>query len=414
MIYLQGAFGIGVLLGIAWLLSEQRKLINWRLVFISLFLQFSLAILLLRVTFFRRIFVVLNDAVLTLQAATLDGTKFVFGYLGGDLPPFEVSNPGAAFILAFQSLPLVMVISALSALLWHWRILPAIVNAFAWLLKRSLGVGGAVGVSTAANIFIGMVEAPLLVRPYITRLSRTELFIVMTVGMSTIAGTVLVLYATAIASLLDNAVAHLLIASIISAPAAIMIALIMIPESISAPATEGEPDISYSSSMEAVTRGTQEGLQLFLYILAMLVVLVALVSLVNSMLNVFPPLAGEAITLQRLLGYLMAPFVWLLGIPWSEAQVAGQLMGVKVVLNELIAYLQMGALTPGSLSPRSTLIMSYALCGFANFGSLGIMLAGLISMAPDRRTEISALGLRCIVSGVLATSLTGAIAGLLA
>lgn len=413
MIYVQGVIGVGVLVGIAWGLSENRRAVNWRTIGVALAAQLGLAVLLLKVDIVRAGFSYLNDAVLALQAATLEGTSFVFGYLGGDAAPFEVVNPGASFILAFQSLPLVLVIAALSAVLWHWRILPAVVRGFAWALQRTLGVGGAVGVSSAANIFVGMVEAPLLVKPYIQRLSRAEMFMVMTTGMATIAGTMLVLYATTIAPILENAVAHLLIASVISAPAAIMFAQLMVPEVRGAAKTEGEPEISYSSAMEAVTRGTSEGLSLWLYIIAMLIVLVALVALVNAVLGLFPDIGGAPLTLQRILGTVMAPYVWLMGIPWEEAPVAGQLMGTKTVLNEFLAYLDMAALAPGTLSPRSQLIMSYALCGFANFGSLGIMLAGLISMAPERRAEIAGLGLKSIVSGTLATSLTGAIVGLI-
>jgi len=258
-----------------------------------------------------------------------------------------------------------------------------------------------------------MVESPLLVKPYISRLTRSELFVVMTVGMATIAGTMLVLYATTIAPVVDDAAAHLLIASVISAPAGIMFAHIMVPEEPAAEKTEGEPEIEYHSSMEAITRGTSEGLNLYLYIIAMLVVVVALVALVNSILGLFPDVLGGPITLQRILGVIMAPYVWLLGVPWSEAATAGQLMGTKTVLNEFLAYLDLAALPEGSLSPKSTLIMTYALCGFANFQSLGIMLAGLISMAPERRSEIAGLGLKSIVSGTFATSLTGAIVGIL-
>ena len=413
MIYVQGIFGIAVMIGIAWGVSENRRGVNWRVIAVSLIVQFILALALLKVPFVRSLFQYLNDAVLALQAATAQGTQFVFGYLAGGDMPFAVTNAGANFILAFQALPLVLVLGGLSALLWHWRVLPVIVNGFAWALKRTLGVGGAVGVTAAANIFVGMVEAPLLVRPYIARLTRSEMFVVMTVGMATIAGTMMILYSTAISSIVPDAVAHLLIASIISAPAAIMIALVMVPSKAGEDGTEGEPEVKYASSMEAITRGTQEGLNLFLYIIAMLVAFVALVALVNSILGVLPDVGGAPITLERLLGLVMAPFVWLMGIPWHEAHVAGQLMGVKVVLNEYLAYLQMAALPDGSLSARSELIMAYALCGFANFGSLGIMLAGLIAMAPERRAEIAGLGMKSLLSGVLATSITGAIVGLM-
>ena len=296
------------------------------------------------------------------------------------------------------------------------RILPPIVRGFSWALERTLKVGGAVGLSTAANIFLGMVEAPLFIRPYLTRLTRSELFIVMTGGMAGIAGTVLVIYATLLGAIIPDAAAHFVIASVMGAPAAILVSLIMVPES-SAQRTGGESvEVAKvaSSTMDAIVRGTAAGLELLLNICAMLIVLVALVHLANAIIAaVLPELAGAPITLQRLLGYVMAPVCWLMGIPWDQAGTAGALMGLKTILNEFIAYVELSKLPPEALDARSRLIMLYAMCGFANFGSLGIMIAGLSTMAPERRDDVLSLGLKSILSGTIATCLMGAIVGAL-
>jgi CNT family concentrative nucleoside transporter len=413
MEYVRGIFGIAVLVLIAYLFSESKRRVSWRIVGIGLGLQVAIALILLKIPVVSHAFLYLNRAVVALQDSTRAGTSFVFGYVGGGDAPFAVTNAGALSILAFQSLALILVIGGLSALLWHWRVLPMIVKGFSWALQRTLGIGGAVGVASAANIFVGMVESPLLVKPYIPRLTRSEMFIVMTVGLATIAGTMMVIYATIIGKLIPNAIAHLLIASMINVPAAIMVARIMVPEAKDAAGTEGEPQIHYAGSMDAITRGTGEGLGLYLNVIAMLIVLVALVALANAILSLFPAVGGEAITLQRILGLIMAPYVWLMGVPWHDAMTAGGLMGTKIILNEFIAYSNMANLAPGTLSHNTEIILTYAFCGFANFGSLGIMLGGLIAMAPERRSEIAGLGLRSIVSGTLATSFTGAIVGLM-
>ena len=297
-----------------------------------------------------------------------------------------------------------------------------IVRGMAWLLESTLGVGGAVGLSTAANIFLGMVEAPLFIRPYLKQMTRSELFLVMTGGMAGIAGTVLVLYATLLAPLIPDAAAHFVIASVLGAPAAILVSLIMVPETsdkrtggtLEDPRVASDPEMEVSSTMDAIVKGTSAGLELLLNIVAMLLVLVALVYLVNAMLGLLPNVGGAAISLQRLLGLVMAPVCWLMGLPWDQAITAGSLMGTKTVLNELIAYVEFSKLPADALDARSRLIMLYAMCGFANFASLGIMIGGLGVMAPERREEINALGLKSIVSGTLTTCLMGAVVGVLA
>jgi CNT family concentrative nucleoside transporter len=407
----QSAFGLLCLLALAWLASEARSRVPWRLVAAGLALQFALALLLLKLAPFKQAFALLNEAMLSLDRATAAGTAFVFGYLGGAPLPFAQTGPGSSFVLAFRALPLVLVISALSALLFHWRILPLLVQAFARVLQRALGIGGAVGVSTAANVFVGMVEAPLFIRPYLLHLARGELFIVMTCGMASIAGTVMVLYASLLASSVPDALGHILAASLVSAPAAIVVAAIMVPPQGAATAG-GEIALERAaSSMDAITRGTIAGVEIVIQVVALLIVLVALVTLVNFALAALPELGGEPLSLQRMLGVAMAPLTWLAGIPWDEARTAGSLMGIKTVLNELVAYVELGRLAPEAMSERSRVIMTYAMCGFANFGSLGIMIGGMGAIVPQRRAEIVALGMKSLVSGTLATLATGATVG---
>jgi len=394
--------GFAGLLAIAWLASEKRRAVPWRAVASGLLLQLLLALLLLKLPFAKDVFLALNDAMLALEKATQAGTALVFGYLGGGTPPFAVTDPASSFILAFRALPLVLVVSALSALLFYWRILPAVVRAISWLLERTMGVGGVVGLSTAANVFVGMVEAPLVVRPYLARVSRGELFAIMACGMASIAGTVLFLYASILRDVLPDAVAHLLIASIVSAPAALVISFVMVPPEGEATGGHMELASEAESSMDALTRGTLDGAQLLVNIVAMLVVFVALVTLANLIVAPY--------TLQGVLGWALAPLAWLAGVPWAEAQAGGMLLGTKTVLNELVAYLDLAKMP--ELSERSRMLLTYALCGFANFGSLGIMIGGMSTMCPERRGEIVSLGLKSIVAGTLATCLTAATVGL--
>jgi concentrative nucleoside transporter, CNT family len=407
----QSALGLIVLLVLTWTISENRRAVPWRILISGVLLMVVMAVLLLKVPLVKQFFFTLNDGLIGLEKATQTGTSFVFGYLGGGRLPFAEQPQASSFILAFRALPLILVVSALSSLLFFWRVLPFIVQSISKVLEKTMGVGGAVGLSTAANVFVGMVEAPLIIRPYLQRMSRGELFIVMTAGMAGIAGTMMVLYASILGPVVPEAMGHILSASLITAPAAIVIAALMVPP-MGAP-TAGKLDGAQESksAMDAVTRGTVDGLSLLLNVVAMLIVLIALVTLANFGLGLLPDVAGKPLTLQRALGVMMAPLVWLLGISWEEAIPAGALMGSKTVLNEFIAYIDMSQLPPGTLSERSRVIMTYALCGFANFGSLGIMIGGLATMAPSRRDEIVGLGMRSIVSGTLATMIAGAVIG---
>jgi concentrative nucleoside transporter, CNT family len=413
MAALQGVAGLIAFTALAWGLSENRSKVSLKLIASGIGVQLLVALILLKVPLFQQLFLALNRVVLALEASTRAGTSLVFGYLGGGPPPFDVQAPGNLFILGFRALPLVLVISALSSLLFYWGILPRVVRAFAWCLSKTMGIGGTEGLGVAANVFVGMVEAPLLIRPYLTKMTRSELFTLMTAGMATIAGTVMVLYAAILTDVLPGVMGHILTASIISVPAAITIAKVMIPETAALTGGELQAPEKATNSMDAITQGTLQGVHLLINILAMLVVLVALVHLINLILGLLPQWGQTPITLQRTLGFLMAPVVWLMGIPWAESGAAGALLGTKTVLNEFIAYLDMSRLAPGTLSQTSLAIMTYALCGFANPGSLGIMIGGLGTMAPERRAEIVSLGLRSIVAGTMATCMTGAVVGIL-
>ena len=410
---IQSMAGLFVFSGIAWLISENRTQVKVKLVIAGIAIQLVIGFILLKLPVFRSFFISLNHLVLSLEASSKAGTSMVFGYLGGGDLPFTEKFPGSSFILAFQALPLILVISALSSLLFYWKILPLIVRAFSYALQKTLGLGGAEGLGVSANIFVGMVESPLFIRPYLKEMTRSEIFTLMTSGMATIAGTVMVLYASILSKAIPDIMGHILTASIISVPAAITISKIMIPETgerTSGELTTSEPALS---AMDAITKGTIQGVQLLINIIAMLIVLVALVHLLNLLLGILPDINGHPVSLQRILGLIMAPVVWLMGVPWKEAPIAGALMGTKTVLNEFLAYLDMSRLPQGTLNPKSLIIMTYAMCGFANPGSLGIMIGGMGTMAPRKRDEIVSLGFRSIIAGTLATCMTGAVVGII-
>jgi CNT family concentrative nucleoside transporter len=419
MLALQSLVGLGVFIGIAWVLSENRKAVRWKAIGWGFLLHFLLAAAMLKIGAVRDVFAVLNDAVGALDEATREGTAFVFGFVGGGDSPFISKEGGSTFVLAFQALPLVLVISALSALLFHWNVIPPIVRGVAWVLRRTLGVSGPAGVATAMEIFVGMTESPLVVRPYLRTESRASLFVIMTAGLATVSGTVMVLYAMFLKDIVPNALGQILTASIINAPAAIIAAFIMIPEDpkhvetgVDGTGLIGAPDPN-ENTMAVITRGTTEGISLVINIIAMLIVFVALVSLSNKIIGLLPDVWGAPLSLQRVFGWFMAPLAWCLGLPLSEIAAGGSLLGTKTVLNELIAYIEMSKLPPGTFSERSALILTYALCGFANFSSIGITIGGLGAMVPERRAEIVELAPKALISGTLATCMTGAVVGIL-
>jgi CNT family concentrative nucleoside transporter len=379
----------------------------------GLALQSALAIVLLRFPPATQFFFKLNDVANALQQATDTGTAFVFGYLAGPPLPFVETHPGASFILAFKALPLVLVISALSALLFHWGMLQFLARGFAWVLRRSLGIGGALAIGAAVHVFVGMIEAPLLVRPWLARMSRGELFALMTCGMAGIAGTVMVIYAAILGPVIPDALGQILIASVISTPAGLAIAALMVPFGAVDEAAGLVAPHPASGTLDAIVTGVADGVRPLVGIATVLVVAITFVTLINMGLALVPGFGGTALTLQYLFSLPFRPLMWLVGVDWGEARAASLLMGTKTVLNEFVAYLDLARLPPEALSPHARLIVTYALCGFANFGSLGILVGGLGAMVPERRTEIVGLGLRSLVSGTLATCSSGAVVGLL-
>ena len=436
MNHYQSVIGIGIILMICIGVSDNRSQIDYKGLIKGLLFQFALALLLLKVAFIQDALGSLNESVLQLQKATQAGTSLVFGYLGGGPLPFEEKSPGMSFILGLQALPMILIFSALSSLLYYWRVLPLIIGFFAWLLGKVLNVSGATSFASIATVFVGIVEAPLLIRPYLNGLSKAELFVVMSTGMSTISGTVLVIYASFLQNSVPNVVTHLIIASLISAPGAVVLSLIAVPKGLlfeSAPSKLQDHDLQghglksyikallhttqahkkYQSTMDAISDGTFQGMRLLASVIAMLIVLVALVSLGNSILQLLPNTDGSALTIQRLIGWVMQPFSWSLGIEWKDTQVAGQLMGEKLVLNEFIAYLDLSKLSSDAISEHSRVLLTYLLCGFANFGSLGIVIAGIASMAPDRQKEVVQMGAKSLLIGTLSTCLSAAMINLM-
>ena len=413
----RGVIGIAVLLGLAWGLSEDRGARpGWRWIAGALALQAVLALVIVRVPLVWELMTYANSAVQAIEKATLVGSSYMFGYLGGAPLPFVLADGAQPpLVIAFQILPLVIVFSALAALLWHWGVLRAAVGGLSFLLRRTLGVSGVVGLSGGANMFLGVVESPLVVRAYFAKMSRAELFQVMALAMATISGAILILYATTLSRTVPDAVGHMIAASLISLPAALLIARIMVPQGGADAATEvdeADPGLRYESSIDAIVKGTMDGMQLFLAVIAVIIVVFALVALVDQALALLPLIQGEPLTLKRLLGWVFAPLMWLIGVPWGEAQAAGALMGTKAVLNEYVAYLELAALPAGTLSPRSLLIVTYALCGVANLASVGLLVSTIGTLCPERRAEAAGLGMKSWIAGNLATAMTGAWIGL--
>lgn len=414
MTILQAIFGLFIFLFFSWLLSENRKNVNLKFTVVGVFIQFILAFLILKVGIINDAFLLVSNGIGALKNATCEATKFVFGYLGGGDTPFSLCNNGtSAFIFAFQALPMLIVISAISMLLFHWRILPFLVRGFSWALQRTLNVGGALGVCSAAKVFLGQTEAPLLIRPYFTKLSRSELFSVMTAGMATTSASIMVVYSTILENTVDNPISHILTASIISIPAALTISRLMVPQEDVSASGELVNPYNFSGSMDAISQGASDGMKLYLNIIAMLIATLALVALMNTILEALPNIAGSPLTLQRIFGFIMSPVTWLMGISWKEANIAGNLLGTKTVLNEVIAFIELAALPKQVLSKHTDLIMVYALCGFANLSSIGIQIGGLGTMAPERRNEIIALGFKAVIAGTLSSCMSGTIVGIL-
>ncbi len=413
---LQSCLGLAALLLVAMTLSENRRqLPSWRWMAGAIAMQLLLGTVILLVPAVWETLRAMNAGVIAIERATLEGSSYMFGYLGGAPLPFDV-KPGAAtpVVIAFQILPLIITMSALAAILWHWGVLRLIVRGLSWALQKTLGVSGVVGLNAGANLFLGVVEAPLVVRGWLATVSRHELFTMMTLGMSTVSGVVLVLYAQTLSRSIDNSFGHILAASLISLPAALLIARILVPGESRTNAAANGAELRYQGSMDALVRGTLDGLQLFLAVIAVIIVVFSLVALVNQTLGALPDFSGAPLTVQRLFGWLFAPLMWLLGVPWAEAQTAGSLMGIKAILNEYVAYLALADLPAGSLTPRSMLISIYAMCGFANLASIGLLISTLTTLCPERRREIAGLGFKSWLAGNLVSMMTGAVVGIVA
>lgn len=410
----QGLLGLAAITALAWLLSENRMDVpSWRWIGGALGLQLLLALVIVRLPFVWTIIGYANDGVTAIERATLDGSSYMFGYLGGAPLPFELKDGAEApLIIAFQILPLVIVFSALAALLWHWGVLRWLVNGLSFMLRKSLKVSGVVGLAGGANMFLGVVESPLAVRAYFARMSRAELFQVMVLAMATISGAILILYATTLSRTLPDAVGHMIAASLISLPAALLMAKLLVPGDGATETDEKEPGLKYESSIDAVVKGTMDGMQLFLAVIAIIIVVFAFVSLADQVLAVFGQVGGEALTLKRIFGWMFAPLMWLIGVPWDQAQAAGGLMGTKSILNEYVAYLELAALPSDTFDDRSLLIVTYALCGVANLASVGLLVSTIGTLCPERRAEAAGLGMKSWLAGNFATLMTGAWIGI--
>ncbi len=413
---LQIIIGFIGLICIAVPFSQNKSSINYRHIVAAIFLQIVLAFALLKIPFIVQIFAYLSEGVTALQAATQEGAEFVFGYLSNSsTSPFESSGTGNSMIFAFQILPLIIVISSLSALLWFWNILPLIIRAISKIFEKLFNIGGPIGLGATANIIMGQVEAPLLVRPYLSKMTEKELLILMTAGMSTVSGSIMIALVSMLAPQFPdvNLIQHLVSASILSIPAAIMYANIMIPSSDVTNFDGNSVPKVYDSSMDAITRGTRDGLDICLNVGAILIAFIALVSLLNSLLGILGGWIGISdLSLQLILGYIFFPIVWLMGVPLSETLASAELLGVKTALNEFVAYGALANLETGVLSDRSKLITLYALCGFANFSSVGILVSGISAMAPERKNDLIKVSVKALIGATLASCMTGLVIGI--
>jgi len=408
--YLQIFIGFIGLVALAIPFSDNYKQINYKYVLYGILSQFILAAILLKLPFIISFFEILGNGVTILQNATVEGASFVFGY-----PPTDTEFAYRSLLetFAFGVLPYIIVMSCISAILWHWGILPYIVNIISKGCQKLFNIGGPVGLGAAANVFIGQVEAPLLIKPYINKLSKKELLILMTAGMATVAGSVMV----ALISILEiqfvneNLIQHFLTASILSVFAAIMYANIMIPSNQITDADTDKRSKVYKGTMDAITTGTAQGSNIAVSVGTILIAVIALVYIANSFLGFIGSFVGVDLSIQQILGYIFAPIAWLMGIPWNEAVIAGELLGIKTTLNEFIAYPALAALEEGTLSDRSKLIIFYGLCGFANLSSVGILISGIGSMAPERKDDLISVSFKALVAATLASCMTGLVVG---
>ena len=411
LLILQIFIGFIGLVALAIPFSDNFKTINYRYVLYGILAQIILAVILLKLPFVVSFFEILGNGVVILQQATQEGANFVFGY-----PPTDSSSPYRSLLetFAFGVLPYIIVMACISAILWYWGVLPFIVNLISRACQKLFNIGGPVGLGAAANIFVGQVEAPLLIRPYVSKLSNKELLILMTAGMATVAGSVMVALIAILESsfINQNLIQHFITASVLSVPAAIMYANIMIPSNTITDFDENKVPKVYNSTMDAVTRGSSDGASIAFSVGTILIAVIALVFIANSILGFVSSQFGFDLSIEIILGYLFAPIAWLMGIPWDEAIIAGELLGIKTTLNEFVAYPGLAALDNGELSERSKLITFYSLCGFANLSSVGILISGITAMAPERKDDLIKVSLKALVGATLASCMTGLIVGI--
>lgn len=414
---LQSLAGVALFPLAAYLMCENRRemplhlALKWTAIGIAVI--YAIAVVMTQLPWAGALFNMLGRLVDGLQRAVDAGSQFMFGYLAGAKAPFTESDPTKSFVLAFRILPMILVLSALVRLFYHWGLLQVVVQGFARVLKTSLGIGGPLATGAAAAVFLGTVETPLVVKPYLKDMGRGALFAMMAATMATVAGSVMALYAVVLAPVLPGAAGHLLAASLMNVPAALVLARLAVPQGFSDGGAVAKIDIEDAprSSIDAIARGAMDGIPLVAAVATLLIVSVAMVALINQLLAFAGGPLGITVTLEQLLGWASAPLAWAMGIPLSEATTAGAILGKKIVLNELIAYLDLAKLTAAELSSRSRLILTYALCGFANLASLGIVIGGLSVLAPERRLDIVALAPKSVVIGALATMLSGAVIG---
>ena len=398
--YLQIIIGLIALVAVVMPMSTNVKAIKFKNVVAAILVMILFGFILLN-DYVAGFFEIISAGVAKLSSATAQGTQFVFGSL------FE-QHPLA---FALNVLPLIIVMSTLSALLWHWRILPLVIKGLSYACEKLFNLGGPISFGAAANVFVGQVEAPLFVKPYLSKMSKKELLILMTAGMATVSGSVMIALAGVLEDQFEgiNIVQHFLTASILSIPGAILYAEIMYPSNdITHHIEDAKEEKIYAGSMDAITKGTQDGLNIAVNVAAILISILALVSIVDGALN----LLIADMSLQKILGYIFAPICWLLGVPWSEAPSAAELLGLKLATNEFVAYIQLGSLDPDSFSDRTKVILLYALCGFANFSSVGILISGIGAMAPERTGDLIDVSVKALVGATLASCLTGLVAGL--
>ena len=411
----QSLVGVAFAIGICWALSEDRRRFPWKLAIGAVLVQAFLVLALFGLPALRAGLQGVGHAVDGLSASTQAGVAFVFGFLAGTPnQPYVLTDPGSLFVFAFRVLPVILVVCALAALLWHWRILRWITQGFGVLFEKTMGLRGPPALATAATVFMGQVEGPIFIRSYLPSLSRSELFMLIAVGMACVSGSTMVAYATILKDVLPNAASHVLTASIISAPAGVLLARILVPRlpeaEVSDPLNPVEDKV-YDSSVDALIKGTSDGLSIVLNVAATLIVFVALVAMVNAILGMFPTVGGQPVSVERILGVIFAPLAWALGVRWADAPTAGSLLGVKLVLTEFTAFIRMGAIPTGAIDERTRVIMTYALCGFANIASVGINVAGYSVLVPERRAEIMGMVWKAMMAGFLATCLTASVVG---